>query len=81
MNFVSCSPNDENVKLKSEKCNYDDESLVPVGSEIEGDQDDDFSYVIQSAPNTCETFATSRSIDDGLVLVDTHERMVRENQL
>jgi len=80
-NFVSFSPNNENVKLKSEKRNDDDESLVPVGSDIEGDQDDDSSYVIQSPPNTCETFATSRSIDDDLVLVDTHKRIVRKNQL
>lgn len=80
-NFVSCFPNNENAKLKSEKRNDDDESLVPVGSDIEGDQDDDSSYVIQSPPNTCETFATSRSIGDDLVLVDTHERMVRKNHL
>ena len=53
----------------------DEESLVPVGSDIEWDQDGDSSYVIQSAPNTGDTFATTRSIDDDLVLVDTHEKL------
>jgi len=72
VNFIRCSSTKENIK------NDDDESLVPVGSDIEGEQNDDSSYVIQSAPNTGDTFVTSRSIDDDLVLVDTHEIMIRE---
>ena len=72
---------DKKIKMKSAKNIDDSESLVPVGSDMEGDQDDDSSYVIQSAPNTGDTFATSKSIDDDLVLVDTHGRMARVEQL
>lgn len=72
---------DEKIKMKSAKNIEDSESLVPVGSDMEGEQDDDSSYVIQSAPNTGDTFATSKSIDDDLVLVDTHGRMARVEQL
>jgi len=74
--YIACSPIQEDNTMKSAKINYDDESLVPVGSDIEDEQDDD-SFVIQSPPNTGNTFATSRSIDDDIVLVDTHERMTR----
>jgi len=56
----------------------DDESLVPADSDTEGQQDDDSSYVIQSAPNTANTLATTRSIDD-FVLVDTQERIGKNN--
>ena len=76
-NFTSCNPTKESVTMKSVENNDDDESLVPVGSDIEGEHDDDSSYVIQSAPNTGDTFATSRSIDDDLVLVDAYERKLR----
>eukprot|EP00536_Pseudo-nitzschia_multiseries_P006763 jgi/Psemu1/304359/fgenesh1_kg.148_\ len=60
----------------TEGCDDDDHdddgsSLVPAGSDGEGENDDDSSYVIQSPPNTGESFATMRSIDDDLVLVDT----------
>ena len=41
----------------------DDSSLVPSSL-----QEDDSSYVIPSAPNSLNTFATTRSVDD-LVLV------------
>jgi len=78
-NISSCSPANDSV-VKSTKTNDDDESLVPVGSDSECEHDDDYSYVIQSAPNTGDSFATSRSIGD-LVLVDTHEKLARENQL
>lgn len=63
------------------KHNDDEESLVPVGSDTEGEQNDELSFVIPSAPNTGDTFATSRSIDDDLVLVDTHGRLPSEIQL
>ena len=55
--------------------NNDDESLIPADddSDIEGQRDDlSSSYVIQSAPNSANTFTTTRSIDDDVVLVDTH---------
>ena len=65
---------------KSGKGNDDDESLIPVDSDTEGHQhDDDFSYVIQSAPNTADSLATTRSIEDDLVLVDTQERIGKNN--
>ena len=80
-NLVISSSMDKKIKMKSAKNIDDSESLVPVGSDMEGDQDDDSSYVIQSAPNTGDTFATSKSIDDDLVLVDTHGRMARVEQL
>lgn len=41
----------------------DDSSLIPSSL-----QEDDSSYVIPSAPNSLNTFATTRSVDD-LVLV------------
>lgn len=75
-NSFSCSPAKQNNDMQHTNSNDDDESLVPVGSDIEDEQDDDSSYVIQSAPNTGETFTTSRSIDDDIVLVDTHERTI-----
>lgn len=55
----------------------DEESLVPVGSDTEGEHDDNLSFVIQSAPNTGDTIATSRSIDEDIVLVDTYENLLR----
>ena len=61
----------ENNNANAFKHDGDEESLVPVGSDVEGEEDDDSSFVIQSAPNTGDTFATSRSIDDDLVLVET----------
>lgn len=76
-NFISCNPTKESVTMKRAENNDDDESLVPVASGIAGEHDDDSSYVIQSAPNTGDTFATSRSIDDDLVLVDAHEGKIR----
>jgi hypothetical protein len=45
----------------------DDESLIPAHSTSE---EDDLSYVIASAPNSVNTFPTSRSIDD-LVVINT----------
>ena len=59
--FISDSSNDE-------------ESLVPASSDdADGSSDDDSSYVIQSAPNSDGTFATTRSIDDDTVLVDSRK--------
>ena len=52
--------------------NNDGESLIPAES-ISGDEreaEDDSSYVIASAPNSLNTFTTTRSIDDSVVLVD-----------
>ena len=71
---------DENDEVKNSKHSEDGESLIPVGSEIEWEQDDSSSYVIQSAPNTGGTFATTRSIDDDLVLVDTHGKLFPDEQ-
>ena len=68
-------PTDQSATSKATKHSDDDESLVPVGSETDGEQDDNLSFVIQSAPNTGDTFATSRSIDEDLVLVDTYEKL------
>merc|ERR1711862_291233 len=51
--------------------NNDEESLVPVESDTENQWDDSSSFVIQSAPNSADTFATTRSIDDDIVLVGT----------
>ena len=73
--FFRSSPTQDR-EIEYTKTNDDDESLVPVGSDIEDEHDDD-SFVIQSPPNTGNTVATSRSIDDDIVLVDTHERMTR----
>ncbi len=67
---------DEGVDTKTSN-HGDEESLVAVGSDTECEQDDDSSFVIQSAPNTGDTFATSRSIDDDLVLVDTYENLLQ----
>lgn len=72
---------EEDIKLKDARSDDDYESLVPVGSDIEGEEDDADSFVIQSPPNTGNTFATSRSIDDDLVLVDTHENLMKEKEL
>jgi len=66
----SFSGNEEKSNMISTKSCEDEESLIPVGSD--GEQEDDSSYVIQSAPNTDGTFATTRSVGDDLVLVDTH---------
>lgn len=58
----------------------DDDSLVPVGSDAERERsDEDSSYVIQSAPNTADTIATTRSINDDIVLVETRAE-TRPNQ-
>jgi hypothetical protein len=43
----------------------DDESLIPAESASEAD---DSSYVIASAPNSVNTFSTSKSIDDLVVI-------------
>lgn len=70
------SSTNENIEDKSPKNDTDDESLVPIGSDNdEGLHDDNSSYVIQSAPSTADTFATSRSVDNDIVLVDINERM------
>lgn len=70
------SSTNENIEDKIPKNDTDDESLVPVGSDNdEGLHDDNSSYVIQSAPSTADTFATSRSVDNDIVLVDINERM------
>mmetsp|Transcript_7001 Transcript_7001/g.17113 ORF Transcript_7001/g.17113 Transcript_7001/m.17113 type:complete len:382 (-) Transcript_7001:2460-3605(-) len=74
--FVRSSPMQEHSEMKFIKTNDDDESLIPVGSDIEGELDDD-SFVIQSPPNTGNTFTTSVSIDDDIVLVDTYQRIAR----
>lgn len=47
----------------------DDGSLVPVESVIDGP--DDSSYIIASAPNSLNTFATTRSVGDDIVMVNT----------
>ena len=77
---IACLPVQEDNGMKVAKTIFDDESLVPVESDIEVEQDDD-SFIIQSPPNTGNTFATSRSIDDDIVLVDTHVRIARGKQL
>jgi hypothetical protein len=67
--FISDGNNNNNNN------NNDDESLIPADDDpdIEGQEDDlSSSYVIQSAPNSTNTFTTTRSIDDDVVLVDTH---------
>jgi len=52
----------------------DEESLVPA--ESLSVQEDDSSYVIPSAPNSVNTFATTRSIGDDVVLVNaTHDTL------
>lgn len=48
-----------------EDINGDSESLVLADSASEAD---DSSYVIASAPNSVNTFTTSRSIDDMVVI-------------
>lgn len=68
-------PTDQSATTKTSKHCDDDESLVPVGSDTESEQDDNLSFVIPSAPNTGDTCATSRSIDEDLVLVDTYEKL------
>ncbi len=70
---------DETANVDASKDIDDEESLIPVGSDTEWEQDDNSSYVIQSAPNTADTFATTRSIDDDMVLVDTHENFSLKN--
>jgi len=70
---------DENANMEASQHLDDEESLIPVGSDTEWEQDDTSSYVIQSAPNTADTFATTRSIDDDMVLVDTHEHFSLKN--
>ncbi|VEU37239.1 unnamed protein product [Pseudo-nitzschia multistriata] len=76
------SAKDEGVNDGGNDGVNDGESLVPVESDVEGQNDDDSSYVIQSAPNTGESFATTRSIDDDIIIVDTQEklRVIRENK-
>lgn len=82
---VNASGNDsfvkENDEMESARVvryvangNNDEESLVPVDSDTENQCDDSSSYVIQSPPNSADTFATTRSIDDGIVLVGTHSK-------
>jgi len=71
---------DENDEVKNSKHSNDEESLIPVGSDIEWEQDDNSSFVIQSAPNTGDTYATTRSIDDDLVLVETHGKLFPDKQ-
>ncbi len=71
---------DENDEVKNSKHSNDEESLIPVGSDIEWEQDDNSSFVIQSAPNTGDTYATTRSIDDDLVLVETHGKFFPDKQ-
>jgi len=61
----------------SDGSNKDDESLIRVDSDTEGQHDDNSSYVIQSAPNSADTFTTTTSIDDDVVLVDTYEKVER----
>mmetsp|Transcript_24757 Transcript_24757/g.26627 ORF Transcript_24757/g.26627 Transcript_24757/m.26627 type:complete len:386 (-) Transcript_24757:542-1699(-) len=57
--------------------NRDDESLISLDSDTERQHDDNSSYVIQSAPNSVDTFTTTTSIDDDVVLVDTYETVGR----
>jgi len=49
----------------------DDSSLVPASL------DDELSYVIPSPPASLNTIATTRSMDD-LVLVDAHDKSSRK---
>jgi hypothetical protein len=47
----------------------DDESLIPAES-LSAELDDS-SYVIASAPTSVNTITTTRSIDDGVVLINS----------
>lgn len=79
--LVNFALKEKKIDLENTKGSGDDESLVPVESDVEGQSDDDSSYVIQSAPNTGNSFATTRSIDDGLVMVDTQEKLREINHV
>jgi len=80
-NQVGMASSEERIDVTNTKgCDEDDHdgddsSLVPAGSDLEEQSDDDSSYVFQSPPNTGESFATMRSVDDDLVLVDTQVKM------
>jgi hypothetical protein len=49
----------------------DDGSLVATKESI--DEEDDSSYVVASAPNSVNTFATTKSLGDDFILVNTQD--------
>jgi hypothetical protein len=69
----------ENCNVGIANGNDDDESLIPVESDGEEEQDDASSFVIQSPPNTGNSFTTTTSIDGDIVLVDTQDRFKHRN--
>jgi hypothetical protein len=54
----------------------DDGSLVPVESIVEAD---DSSYFMASAPNSVNTFATTRSLGDDFVMMSLGDEIVMVN--